>query len=497
MNVFYKFVSYINPIAGARRARARHQETVFRERQRAYEAAARGRRTSDWNANSTSANTEISMAATVLRNRSRDLCRNNPYAVKAVRSLVNNVVGSGIKPSIQMTGSNRRLVASTKKAWKDWAESTECDFERRKTFPAIQAMAMRAVAESGECFIRQHFDAAAAAIPLRLQVLEADFLDTLKDGIQIRGGGFIMQGIEHDAMGRRVAYWMHQVHPGENRIFKSLTSVRIPAEEIIHVYYAERPGQIRGVPVGVSAMLRSRSLDEYDDAEIMRKKVAACFSAFVTDPEGDPGIGRPNPDSYDAEYLEPGTIQYLPNGKTVQLAAPPPSDGYGEFNTAALRAMAAGFGVTYEAMSNDYSQVNFSSGRMGWIEMGNFIAEFQDFMMVPVLCSTVWEWFVKFGTISGVTRPGLSVNWTCPRRPMLDPVKETKGLSEMVRNGFKSWQDAVREQGDDPDVVIAELTADFEAFKAAGLMLVCDPAFDPNRTTDKPAEPPNKMPAQK
>lgn len=494
MNLLDQIVSYINPVAGAKRARARMLENIFQDNARRYDAAASGRRTSDWNAFSTSANTEIAMASVVLRNRSRDLCRNNPHAKKAIQTLVTNVVGSGIKPSIQVAGN--RHAKNTKSAWKAWAESTECDFEGRKTFAGIQAMAMRAVGESGECFIRSRRDVKAKPIPLRLQVLEADFLDVSKDGLSTADGGFIMQGIEHDADGRRVAYWLFEVHPGENRLFRSMSSRRIPADEILHVYYAERPGQIRGVPVGASAMLRLKSLDEYDDAELMRKKVAACFGAFVED-ANDPLPGETNEGSYPIERLEPGMIEYLKPGKKVTFGNPPPSEGYGEYTTTFLRSIAAGFGVTYEAMTGDLSNVNFSSGRMGWIEMGNIVSEYQEQMMIPVVCSGVWAWFVQAATIAGLGKIDAVATWTTPRRPMLDPVKETKGLEAMVRNGFKSWQDAVREQGDDPDVMAAELAADYELFTKLGFMLTCDPRFDPNRIKATGGDPPDGTPAKK
>lgn len=488
MNFLDRVVSFINPEAGVKRARARMLEGIYSDGARRYEAASNGRRTNDWRPLSTSANTEILLAATTLRNRSRDLVRNNPYAKKAVFTLVTNVVGSGIKPSIRLDGD--RSVARTKKAWTEWADSTMCDFEGTKTFAGIQSMAMRALAESGECFVRVVRDK-DAKIPIRLQVLESDFLDGFKDGISTPDGGRILQGIEFDSRGRRVAYWMFEGHPGENRVTFSLTSKRIPADEILHVYHAERPGQIRGVPVGVSAMLRLKELDEYEDAEVVRKKVSACFAAFVTDTaELLPGEANPN-GGYPMERIEPGMIEYLHPGKQVSFATPPPSDGFGEYTSTVLHSIAAGYGITYEAMTGDYSRVNFSSGRMGWIEMGKIIAEYQEKVMVPILCSGVWTWFLQAANVAGLIKNDAVATWTVPRREMLDPVKETKALSEKVRNGFQSWQDVVREQGDDPDMLLAELKDDYSKFKKAGFMLSCDPRFDTNRV-DPGNSPPEK-----
>ena len=44
------------------------------------------------------ANTEVGASLISLRNRSRDLLRNNPYATKAIAELVGNTVGTGIVP---------------------------------------------------------------------------------------------------------------------------------------------------------------------------------------------------------------------------------------------------------------------------------------------------------------------------------------------------------------------------------------------------------------
>ncbi len=97
-------------------------------------------------------------------------------------------------------------------------------------------------------------------------------------------GGFIVQGVEFDPLGRRRAYWMFPVHPGEVAMFRraSLTSQPVPASSVLHLFDRLRPGQVRGVPWLAPVILKLRDLDEYDDAELVRKKIEACFAAFVT-----------------------------------------------------------------------------------------------------------------------------------------------------------------------------------------------------------------------
>ena len=487
MNVIDRLVSFINPEAGARRARARLLQDIYAGGTRKYDAASSGRR-NNVKVSSTSANTEIAQASRELRNRHRDMVRNNPYATKAVAVIAANVVGTGIKPSIQDIG--KRGMKVTKQAWKAWADTSVCDWDGRKTFAGIQKLAMRAVAESGEVFIRAHRVPELRPVPLKLQVLEADFLDIEKDGISTPNGGYIMQGIEFDAKGMRTGYWLFDFHPGENRVYRSMTSSRIPADEVIHIYHEERPGQIRGIPFGVSVMMRLRDFDEYEDAQLIRQKVAACFAAFVTDTK-DPLPGETNPNGgYAMERVEPGMIEYLPPGKQVTFGSPPATDGYDEYSRRMLQGAAAGYGITYEAMTGDLSNVNFSSGRMGWLEMGRQIADWQELMLVPQLCDRVWQWFTTAGYIAGNATLTATASWTPPARLMIDPVKETKGLSEQVRNGFISWQEAVRQMGYDPDMIAEELSQDYKAFETLGFMLACDPRFDVNRQASTPEDSP-------
>ena len=98
MNWFDRAIGAVAPGAGLRRARQRQMIAVLA---RAYEGARQGRRTEGWIAAGTGANAEIAPALARLRDRSRDLVRNNPYAGKAVQALVSNMVGVGGRGEVE------------------------------------------------------------------------------------------------------------------------------------------------------------------------------------------------------------------------------------------------------------------------------------------------------------------------------------------------------------------------------------------------------------
>lgn len=487
MNFIDKIVSYFSPRAGAERQKFRYISGLFADKTRRYEAAGRGRRTEGWKATGTDANVELGRDGRTLRDRAREMGRNNPYTRRAFKVIPSNVTGGGIRLSLK--GATQRKTDAVKKLWKEWAEKTVCDFDERKTFYAIQRLVMRAVVESGEVFVRQVRDV-SLAIPLQLQLLEADYLDRSKDGVQLSGGNYIEQGIEFNERGKRVAYWMFSQHPGGNRVWKSLESVRIPAAEILHIFQEERPGQIVGAPTGAASMLRLRDFDEYEDAQLLRQKVAACFAAFVTQAE-EPAPSDVAGSKLPIEKLEPGLIEYLTPGKEVVFGNPPPVENYDEYARTTLRGVAAGYDVTYEALTGDLSNVNFSSGRMGWIEFGRFVQEWQNEVMIPQLCDKVWGWFYDACVIKGLIRAGddFQTEWTAPRRELIDPAKEVKGMNDTVRAGLTSWQDMVRQMGFDPETVLKEIAEDNARFDALGLMLTSDARYDPNRKPDDPTDP--------
>lgn len=480
MNWLDKAVAWINPEAGKKRVQSRLALQMLDKSLRRYEAAASGRRTDGWVTTGASTNQDIVNALPRLRERARDLAKNNPYGKNGIRRIANNTVGTGILPT--PAGLSEQDTEKIKQAWKLWGEKTACDFDERLNFYGLQKLVMRTVAKCGECIIRRvRTRYEKGKIPLELQVLEPDFLDSTKNEASLKNGGYIISGIEYNSQGKRVAYWLYKRHPKE--FFADLVSDRVTVQDIIHVYEQEDPGQVRGVPFATPSMLRMHDFDDYEDAQLMRQKIAACFSVFIT--END----NLNPSSGEGEYeplerVEPGIIEHLPPGKTVSFAAPPPAEGYDAYSRQVLQGIAAGMGVSYEALTGDLSHVNFSSGRMGWIEFQRNIDDWQWLMLIPTFCDRAWEWFVEAATLAGYAKAGVpvEVSWTAPRREMIDPYKEVKALSELVRNGFSSWHDAVKSLGDNPDEVMKQLIKDAQAFEGAGLQPVCDPRFDTNRT---------------
>lgn len=473
MNVIDKIVNWWNPEKGMARARAR----IMSEKIKAgYDGAGKGRRTSHMVTNNNSQNRENRSALSTLRARSREAVRNNPYASKAIASIVANTVGAGIIPAVR--GSNKRTLKNVQDALNAWSWSTDCDHAGRLDFYGIQSLVMRSVAEAGEVLIlREYVNDPRMPVGLKLHVLEIDHLDTLKDG-NLEDGGRIIQGIEFDSAGRRRGYWLFKDHPGDLNM-RSFSSEFVSADQVIHVFDMVRPGQARGVPFGTAGMMRLSILDDYQDARVEQQKVAACLVGAIIDDQNDQEDGDVLP-----EKLEPGMLPRLAFGQDIKFNSPPSTTGHGDFVSTELRAVAAAYGITYEMLTGDYTRTNFSSGRMGWIEASRNIDRWRWCMLIPLLCKGVEKWFLEAAGFNGYDVRNVSFEWTPPRREMIDPTKETKALVEAVQGKIKSWSETVRESGYDPDQVAEEMKADMERFAAMNISLF-DTAIQESKDDDE------------
>ena len=226
--------------------------------------------------------------------RSRDIARKDGWAAKAIDEWVCNAIGNGIKP--QSLHPDQATKEKIQKLWSQFAN--ECDAAGVTDFYGLEALAFRSMVEGGECFVRKHLRTMdwGLTVPLQLQLMEAEQLPfyLARPTPETPQGNVVRASIEFDPDGRRTAYYFYKEHPGERLFFPNyLDLLRIPAAEVMHLFRPMRPGQLRGIPWLANALVRLWELDQYDDAELLRKKFAAMMMAFIIrqNPE-DPFFGN-------------------------------------------------------------------------------------------------------------------------------------------------------------------------------------------------------------
>jgi lambda family phage portal protein len=465
-NFLDKCISYLSPSSGEKRIKSRMR--LHRLERRGFSGGLKGGRLKNWNPGSTDADSEILSSLAVLRNRSRDLIRNTPHALSAIDEIVDAIVGTGINTRFSDLDEDHKSERERRfqKVWRDWSDSTECDFDGKLKLRGIQRLVVRSWLESGEVLIRLR--KVRKKIPFQIQVIEGDFIaDHLNDGDKIKSG------IEYDSEGRVSAYHLYKSHPGSSVSYNLSETVRVDSSEIIHVFSRNRPGQTRGIPRLAPVILKINDLDEFEDAEIVRQKISSCFSAFIYDVE--PGEDLLDDEDYElGEKMSPGNIEFLPPGKKIEFGNPPTKDGYAEFSSSALKSIAAGAGVSYEGMTGDYSKTTYSAGKMARNKFNRSIKSAQQLIVVDIFLDRIVEEFKRFSVFAGVSSEGIVHRHTTPRVEMIEPVKETNALIALLRSGLKAWDDAVSELGEDPDHLLSQIALDRKRFKELDLILDSD-----------------------
>lgn len=391
--------------------------------------------------------------ATLLR-----LAYENPYGKKALNALVNNAVGWGI------TGAPKGPKALSS-LWLEWVKVA--DYRGRLDFFGLQELAVRTMFREGESFIARKYVSGASVMPLRLQILDAGMLATDKLGETIEGG------IEYDEAGNVAGYWFHQSRTTYRR---NRPPVRYDAADVIHLFVQESAGQKRGISVFDPVIKKLGDIDDALDADLVRRKIESCFVGFRTfgiDDDGTSTLGSRESRGDElpaAEYFEPGTMTSLAPGEDVKFADPKPMGGLGEAVRINLLATAAGIGVTYEQLTGDLSNVNFSSYRAGALEFDAFIERTQWNTIIPVGLNQMWAWFCQAGYEFGKTaKATYDIRWAPTPRKTIDRLGDAQADVLEMQAGLENRRNLLSARGIDHDTFIAETSTDLKAQQGAGL----------------------------
>jgi lambda family phage portal protein len=436
---------------------------------RVYEAAGKGRRGESFRmAYSTGVNMEIARALVTLRDRSRHMSRNNGWAKRAVEAIARHTVGEGIQPA---PVGNLNQIKKIKDIWRDWAGSTDCDWYGKTNFYGLQELAMRAIVEGGDMLIiKRWIKDNESGVPLKLELMEGDRIDHSRNGVNDKG--IARLGVQFTPSGELSGYWLFDCHPGDGiSAFTKNESRFFDKSDVIHAFEVLRIGQVRGLPIGVASFMKMNDFSDYEDAQLVKQKVAAAITAFVTG--SNPQEIKKENRSQDGllEYVESGSVEYLNPDENVIFPNPPSVSDYDSYSTRILQGIASAYGITYEMLTMDYSRVNFTSGRMAKIDVTANFKSWQYNMIVPQLCTPVWKWFIDACLVAGKISKPIKTDWTAPRVQQLDPVKETNAQITRIKAGLATLSETIRETGREPEEFFEEYAQDVERIRKLKLIL--------------------------
>lgn len=457
-----KAYRYVAPIKAADRLKARMTLALAGS----YIGASKQRRSlSEYVPGAGDADSDLLYDLPLLRQRSRDLMRNNPLALGAMNTVCTNVVGTGLKLQSRIDRDFLKLSdekadefeSTVEREFKLWANGTTCDATRKLNFVGLQSLVFRSALENGDCFVLLSYkERKFCPYGLCLQVIEADRICNPNYSIDSET---LIAGIEKDTSGEPIAYYILKNHPGglrrkQDEWFKiTAFHPKTGLPQIIHLHAMLRPGQTRGVPYLAPVIEALKQLGSYTEAEVMAAVISSCLTVFVKTPQGD-GELLPmthNAQSNDSHYkLGNGAIIGLAEGEDITTVNPGrPNAQFDPFVQSILRQIGVALELPFEVLIKHFT-ASYSAARAAILEAWRFFMAKREWL-AQNFCQVVYETWLNEAILQNrIQAPGFisgdpairaaycGSHWIGPAPGQIDPLKEIQAARERIDAGIST-----------------------------------------------------------
>jgi lambda family phage portal protein len=447
-----------------------------------YSGAAGGRLNADWILGPSSANDEVRADALILRQRARDLRRNNGIGARFVKLQVHGILGpSGVslRAVVPNTRGQVNEAASTQieTAWRQWGAAATCDVRGLMAWPELERLVVESWKTDGEALV-QLVPGANNGWGFAVQVLDPDQLDDSYTIAESATSNAVSMGVEHDRTGRPLAYHILERHPSE---LAAPTRRRVPAEQIIHIFTPARVGQSRGVTPFAPVMRSMKMLGGMQEALLVLMRTAACKMGFwIPNAQYDGPLAAAQGDVNRRMDAEPGLIEQGPPGYDFQPWDPgQPGDNAAAFILESKRDIAAGLDVSHAALTGNLAEANYGSQRVGMtLEREGYKRDTA--YLARTLHDRVFATWLSWAILSGqltisasIAQLGAEVaEWQARAFDWIDPSKDIDAALAEVDAGLNSLTRIAASKGRDINDVLAERKAEQDKAAALGVSLV-------------------------
>lgn len=453
--------------------------------QRIFQAAANGRLEQGWASVPTSIDAWIYQHLLSLITRSREQAENNDHAKKFVQLCRDNIAGpKGFTLQAQVRDPNGTpdVLASSS------IEDAFAKFSKRGSFDVTGQLsrsdAERLIASNlaidGEVIAVARYGSDLNEFGFAIQFIDPVLLDP-KHYNACPGGNTIRHSIEFDPNGKPVAYHfrkMDERQMGYIQLANASLYDRVPAENVCHIYLADKIGQKRGLPWMRTALWRMRMLSGFEDAAVVNARVGAAKMGFFRDPEGE------NDTTEIPMNGDPGTFEDIGNRELVQWNPQFPDASIEPFTKSLLRSVASGLNVSYNNLASDLTSVNFSSIRQGALDEREVWKGLQE-TLIGQWCEWLFErWLQRALLAQSITVVGKplrfdridkyrAVTWQGRRWAWIDPSSEVAANERAIMLKIKSRSEVIRETSSrDPSDVWDEIHREDLDMDALGVVPV-------------------------
>lgn len=426
--------------------------------------------------------------------RVHHVTRNDGWAAASTDRKVDSIIGDGwrltSKPNAKALGISPadadELGQQIEAAWRLYTTSEEnyCDLGERMNMGAMMALAFRHRMIDGEALALIHWRPGRGSdYATCIQVVDPDRLSNPLN----RPDSYLQrQGIDLNNDGVPISYNFRRSHPGDIGLINpewlkwDTVARKLPngRRQVVHAFEPASAAMVRGIPVLAPVLQKLHMLGRFDKAELQSSVLNAILAATVTSPNDPDQIAASfSPANDDTELsalqqdrmnfyqdravkMDGAVINYMYPSDKLDLTKPQhPNPGYEAFTRAALRNIAAATGTSYEQLTTDWSQSNYSSARGALIEVwrgftargGNWGAQF----LLPIYGA----WLEEAIAIGNVKPPKnappfraaraayCQANWIGPPRGHIDPLKEAQAALIRISGGLSTYEIECGEYG--------------------------------------------------
>ena len=411
----------------------------------------------------------------VIRARIREEMRNNSYMLGIVRKLSDYVISTG--PNLQVCTDSRDFNQEVEGRWKEWADNPEnCDIVGLQSYADMLHTGIEELYPAGE-YLRQFVqdpDTSEDQISLKMFVTSPERLSTPGDGIMNSNTvKNIVAGVEKDTYGKAIRYWI-----SKNSSDTQFTNIigggysdedynQVAAQNMVHVFIADRPEMTRGTPLGAAILNIFATLRRFDEATIRAAEAAALVAGFMTTEAPDNWDPDVDPETFE---LSAGAWMTLPPGSKIQQVTPQhPSGVYETFKKGKLMDAGASTSMPYNVLASDSSGHNYASGRLDWQGLVRAVKVHRQRTVRRDCKPTFNMWYGEARNHHNWPGTIPPCKFMFPGFEHVDPGKEAKAAVVRIEANLQTYADYFAEQGKDWRDEFAQMAEEDAAMDELGL----------------------------
>lgn len=468
-----------------------------------------------WDSPLRSADADILPDKEIIDGRTRDMLRNDAFIQGGANLHKDNIVGAhfmlNTRPATKVIFGKEDDVweaefqEEVEEKWDLYAESPDnwLDAQRTNSFTSMVRLAVGIHLAAGEVLAAVEWIKDGRPFNTAIQMLDLDRLSTRPESnndVNVRAG------IRFDSRGAPQSYQIRTEHPHDVNAwsFKMPSWTEVPIRkpwgrlQMIHIHEQVRPDQSRGVSELASSLREQKFARKFRDVNLQRAIMQSMYAAAITSELPSEqvftslGGGSMTSDNaqeavtnYASGYLNAITeytggsksirldgarIPHLFPGTKLEMLSPTSGHALGmEFEQSLMRYIAASIGVSYEQLSRDYTQTNYSSARAAMTETWKFMVARKKLVAdrFASLIYRLWlEEAIRKNEITAFSKRKSALlytggvlnlkfdaisrcDWVGASRGQIDELKETQAAILRINNGLSTAEDELARLGKD------------------------------------------------